>query len=193
MSSLGVRDFDFSAQGCWHDATEVASKIGSSISGGVSRIGTMFYNGGHHTIVWIRDSGAGAYNWLKQGAISIKDHTFYVGTAIKEGAATGIRWTFHTVSTTFDAVKPQIVAFATSVKQGVTNLYQGARNFVHAHPNETTVAIVALCLGILLTLAIERIFGEPRVIIHGAPPRGHEAAGAAHAAGRASRGSRRVV
>ncbi len=189
MSSLGVRDFDFSAQGCWHDAAEVASRIGNSISGGVSRMGTMFYNGGHHTIVWIRDSGFGVYNWVKNGAISIKDNAFYVGTAIKEGAATAIRWTFHTVSTTFDAVKPHIIAFATSVKQGVTNLYQSARNFVHAHPNETTVAIVALCLGILLTLAFERIFEDRSIYVRAAPA---DAAGAAHA-GRASRGRRHIV
>lgn len=160
MSTLaGVRDF--SAQGCWQDTVQVAGKVGAAISEGASKVGTMIYNGGSHVVVWLRDSGASALGWIKErgtgvvtwgrdGVAAVKDHTYYVAKAIKDGAATGIRWTFDTAYKTWEYARPQLAAFGAASKQFIVDTYRSARTFAHAHPE----GITGFAIGVVVVLAI---------------------------------------
>lgn len=139
---------DLTAQGCWQETVGIASNVGGAIYDAVAQAGTWIYNNSAHAVVWI-----------KNVAISAKDHVVYVAVAIREGAATAIKWLFDTAYKTYQFVKPHIAAFVAAVQKTISDGYNAVRGFVQAHPNETLVGLTAFALGILLTLAIERVTG----------------------------------
>ncbi|MFI5333692.1 MAG: hypothetical protein ACHQT8_00820 [Chlamydiales bacterium] len=139
-------------------------------------------NGTGHASDWMKGNTSGIYNWTKQGIGSVQQHVLYVARAIKDGAATIITWSLHSITSVYEQAKPHFIAFARDTKQAASGAYQTVRSFIQAHPNEMLVGVTAFCLGVLLTLALQRAFGAPTVVNnHYAVPAAHIAAPAAAA------------
>lgn len=155
MSSHAVQHFNFSAQGCWQSTTGALGKVGSALSDGASKVGTMFYNGGNHIVLWLQGTGASIADWMKGIATWSKEHARLMVYSVRDGFATAIRGLFKLARDTYEYAAPQIAAFATSAKQAVTGSFASARNFLRAHPTEATWLVVGVFFGVLLTLAID--------------------------------------
>lgn len=125
---------------CWEHTQTFAASAAHTIKEGAVEAGTWIANGTVHVVTWLKD----VWFWIQDNGINcaiwIKDSVVSAGRSVWQAAGKA-----------YEAAFPAIMSVVDAAKKYTLQTYNGVREFVRAHPNETIVGISAFAAGIFVS------------------------------------------
>jgi hypothetical protein len=108
---------------------------------------------------WISNQTVHLVAWLKEAFSTLGQMIVELATNVKDGAMALFGFLCDTAVKAHKLIAPYFHAAYTYVHHHVTEAYHFTVHFVKTHPNETAVGAVALVVGAISALILERICG----------------------------------